>query len=145
VSLRYAHYQHSQKARRGRLVAHHVGNKKSFADIPVRAKMQTEFGVMRMNPVVTVTMGDPAGVGPEVTVKALVQEAVERVLCQSQHRVTQSNRDYKTTPIRQYSNRFTQPAALAAAITASCQLGTVNAICRPRLRRCVMHIRCCSK
>ena len=31
---------------------------------------------MRMNPVVTITMGDPADVGPEVTVKALTWEDV---------------------------------------------------------------------
>jgi hypothetical protein len=84
VSLHHTHYQHSQKARHCNLVAHHVGMQETFADIPVQTKMQTEVGAMRMKPIIAITMGDPAGVGPEVTVKALVQEAVERVPRQSQ-------------------------------------------------------------
>ena len=39
----------------------------------------TEKGNTHTRPVVAITMGDPAGVGPEVTVKALVEEGIHRL------------------------------------------------------------------
>jgi 4-hydroxythreonine-4-phosphate dehydrogenase len=39
----------------------------------------TEKGNTHTKPVVAITMGDPAGVGPEVTVKALVEEGIHRL------------------------------------------------------------------